>query len=227
MPFADNAPASRRSGPRRRDKAAAAGDPAKRAAASRARSPASPSAETTSAKPAARAASALLRPTASTGSASSSPRRGWPASARAPLALVIRIAAQGGAPRSASATASMRSSGASTTSWPLRAQRRGGALVVGLGAGDQQAHVRRCKEIRAGAALQLAAGVGAEPFGIAHVALARRLERFAAVGLHDHAAKADAVRPTIVAWPAIGVRHEPSSTARNARSAASALSVSA
>ena len=45
------------------------------------------------------------RPTANTGNASSSPRRGWPASARAPLALVISIAAQGPAPRSASATA--------------------------------------------------------------------------------------------------------------------------
>ena len=84
-----------------------------------------------------------------------------------------------------------------------------------------------CEEIRAGLALQLAPGIGAEPLGIGHGA-ARVLLRTPRCRPASRSCRGKARRPpTIVAWPAIGVRHEPSSTARNARSAASAVAVSA
>ena len=54
-------------------------------------------------------------------------------------------------------------------------------------------------------------------------AFAQNLECFAAVRLDDDAAEAERSVVRIVAWPPIGVRQEPSSTARKARSAASAV----
>ena len=45
------------------------------------------------------------------------------------------------------------------------------------------------EKIRAALAFQFAAGIGAKRGGVADMAFARRLERFAAIGPDDHAAK--------------------------------------
>ena len=71
-----------------------------------------------SVKPAARAPSAVRRPTANTGSPKSSCARGCRSSARIALRLVTMMPVQGPAPRSTFGTASTRSKGATTTSWP-------------------------------------------------------------------------------------------------------------
>ena len=192
MPCDDRAPA--RSPERSRPATWSSGivDCGKRVAARRARSTASPSAEVTSAKPAARAASALARPTASTGRGFSSERRGWAAIARAPLALVSRIAAHGRGAEIGVGDGLDVQHRREQDFVALRAQRRGGALVVGLGAGDQQAHAHRPQRNpgRRGASAPRPASAPScsasrtSPF-------ARVSNALAAVRLHDHAAEAD------------------------------------
>ena len=106
------------------------------------------------------------------------------------------------------------------------AQRRGGALVVGFGPRHQKAHGQAsAKKSAPPRRSQFAAGGGADPFGV------RRRCRCASSRM-PRCRRASRIMPRnrrpppkMVAWPAIGVRHEPSSTARNARSAASALAV--
>ena len=68
-------------------------------------------------------------------------------------------------------------------------------------------------------------GLIADAGGILGLALGRStVVRLRAIGREDQAAK-DKLSPSITAWPAIGVRQEPSSAARKARSQASACPV--
>ncbi len=86
-------------------------------------------------------ASALRRPTAKTGSARNGVTRACAAMAWAALALVIKIAAHGPAPICASADRLDAQQRRDDHVVAVRAQRRGGALRVGLGAREQKPHV--------------------------------------------------------------------------------------
>ncbi len=158
----------RRSGPRRRDRAAAprAGKALAPRAAPDRRRRRRPT--ITSAKPAARAASALLRPTASTGSASSSPRRGWSRQ---------RARAVGAGDQDRRPTAARRDrhsarlrSAAAAPARPRARRARSAAAVRSLSGSGRVTRSRMISTLKkSGPARPFSsrAGIGAELFGVA------------------------------------------------------------
>ncbi len=149
-------------------------------------------------------------------------RAGCTAIALAALALVMMTPPQ--LVRSSALTGSTREQRRDQHLVPARAQRRGGALAVLLRAGDDDAHY--AEKSGAGILPQGAPGVGADGDRVLARAGDARLLRGAAVRLHDQAAELQhAARNLGMAGDRR--RQEPSSTARKARSQASAVEVSA
>src|SRR6516165_4948096 len=112
--------------------------------------------------------------------------------ARTALVLVNTTPAHGPAPKTASATGSIRSSGTNRTSWP----RARSSAAVRPPSGSGLVTRRRTwstggEEIRRGPALQFEPGIGAELGRVGDGAVARRLVGFAAVGPQDHPAERD------------------------------------
>src|SRR6516165_1328518 len=112
--------------------------------------------------------------------------------ARTALVLVNTTPAHGPAPKTASATGSIRSSGTSRTSWP---EARSSAAVRTPSGSGLVTRRHTCstggEEIRRRAALQFEPGIGTEPRGVGDGTVARRLVGFAAVGPQDHPAERD------------------------------------
>src|SRR5580704_6441505 len=112
--------------------------------------------------------------------------------ARIALVLVNTTPAHGPAPKSASATGSIRSSGTNQASWPRA--RSSAAVRVPSGSGlvtRRRTWSTSGEEIRRDAALQFEPGIGAEPGRVGGGTVARRLVGFGAVGPQDHPTEGD------------------------------------